>query len=479
LGLRTLIFILTICIIFSGCVEENNGTQSNESAHQESVNITPENLSSTTLSSEEENIPEIEITSFSSIYMHGNSENVLSYLFSWENVPGNESKKLISYLKNDLEMNWVSNAKIIKTDDNNTIRVFTPDNSLELKLADDKNTASITPNNIQLNVKEEDNKFCIYKVEEYYGGVDPEESKLGYNLNERYYAVYGLSIKNSGSNDLDFKLNELHVRDGDHAFNTTTLDPYGFYVGSRIEVLSTLEKENKIENTTLSPGQAINGSVVFQVNSLYNESFLLMYNETPISSTSFEKSIKALRTAERYNYSVAFGILPYYNGGLESFEEPDLIQYPYIYSNWINRSVFEYFNKVDSESALMSSPNDMNFTRIVYALKVIPERNITMLAGKTRFRVVDDTEEELINTSDFYGEEKIAILGNNTYKLYSRENIDISQMNLSNATIVRTSFERYGNMDVGIICFNNQDVIMDDSQNIIVVRSSGAGFHFP
>ena len=473
-----LIFILTICIIFSGCVEENNATQSNESVNLTSVNIKPGTQSSTTLSSEE-NIPEIEVTSFSSIYMHDNSKSVLSYLFSWDNVPGNESKKLSDYLKNDLEIDWVSNAKIIKTDDNNTIRVFTSDNSLELKLADDKNMVSITPNNIQLKVKEKDSKLCIYKVEEYYGGVDPEENKLGYNLNERYYAVYGLSIKNNGSKNLDFKLNKLHVRDGGHIFNTTTLDPYGFYVGSRLEVLSTFEKGNKFENTTLFPGQAINGSVVFQVNSLYNESFLLMYNETPISSASFEKSIKALRTAERYNYSVAFGILPYHNGDLESFEEPDLMQYPYIYSNWINRSVFEYFNKADSESVLRSSPNDLNFTIIVYALKVIPERNITILSGKTRFVVVDDTGEELINPSDFYGDEKIAILGNKNYKLYSRENMDIPQMNLSNATIVRTSFERYGNMDVGIICFNNQDVIMDDSQNITIARSSNLGFHFP
>lgn len=197
--MRTLILILAICIIFSGCVEENNATQSNESVHKE-----PENLSSANLSSEEENIPEIEITSFSSIYMHDNSENVLRYLFSWENVPGDESKNLSKYLKNDLEIDWVNNAKIIKTDDNNTIRVFTPENSLELKLAEDKNAVLITPNNIQLKVKEENGKLCIYKVEEYYGGLDPEERKLGYNLNERYYAVYGLSIKNNGSNDFDF-----------------------------------------------------------------------------------------------------------------------------------------------------------------------------------------------------------------------------------------------------------------------------------
>lgn len=436
----------------------------------------PENQSSAALSSDED-IPEIEITSFSSIYMHDNSENVLSYLFSWDNVPGNESKKLSDYLKNDLEIDWVSNAQIIKTNDNNTIRVFTPNNSLELKLADDKNTVLITPNHIQLKVKEEDSRLCIYKVEEY-GGADPEENKLGYNFNERYYAVYGLSIKNNGSKNLDFKLNELHVRDGDHIFNTTTLDPYGFYVRSKLEVLSTLEKENKIENTTLSPGQTINGSVVFQVNSLYNESFLLMYDETPVSSASFEKSIKALRTAERYNYSVAFGIPPYFNGDLEAFE-PNLIEYPFIYPNWVNRSVFEFFNKVDSDSVLMSSPNDMNFTRIIYALKVVPEKNITMLSGKTRIKVIDDAGEELINTSDSYGDDKIAILRNKTYELYSGESIDIPQTNLSNVTIIRTSFERYGNMDVGIICFNNQDIIMDDSQKITIAISNNLGVHFP
>lgn len=77
--------------------------------------------------------------------MHDNSKNVLSYLFGWDNVPGNESQSLISYLMNDLGIDWASNAQIIKTADNNTIRVFTPSNSLELKLAGDKNTVLITP----------------------------------------------------------------------------------------------------------------------------------------------------------------------------------------------------------------------------------------------------------------------------------------------------------------------------------------------
>jgi len=444
--LRILLLILTIFIIFSGCVEENNLTQSNESAYQGSVNITPDTLSSTTLSSEEENIPEIEVTSFSSIYMHDNSENVLSYLFNWDNVPGNESNNLSKYLKNDLGIDWVSNAQTIKTDDNNTIRVFASNNSLELKLADDKNTVLITPNDIRLKVKEEDGKLCIYRVEEYNGAGYPTESKLGYNLNERYYAAYDLSIKNNGSNDLDFKLNELHVRDGNRTFNTTNLDPYGFYERSHLEVLSSLEEENKIENTTLSPGQTINGSVVFQVNSLYNESFLLMYEEIPVSSASLEKSIEALRVAERFNYSTVFGIPPYSEDTSDFNSEGAPL-----FCSWVNRSVFEFFNKADSENVMKPSPyspDEISWTKIVYALEVKPERNITTLPVKNRgshtysLLVVDDAGEELINTPQI---EKIAFLRNGIYKHYSRNYQDFPQMNLTNHTFVRTSFERtYG-----------------------------------
>ena len=355
-----LIFILTICIIFSGCVEESKVNQSNKSVHQGQVNVTPENLSSKNLSREKK-IPEVEVKSFSSIHMHDNSET-------------------------------------------------------------------------------------------------------GYNIAERCYAVYGLSIKNNGSNNLNFKLNKLHVRDGDYIFNTTNLDTTDFSGRSKLDILSDLEKENIIGNVTLSPGQTINGSVVFQVNSLYNESFLLMYNETSITSTSIGKSIEALRTAERYNYSVAFAIPPYRNINVDSFE-PNLEVYPYIFPNWVNRSIFEFFDRVDSEDVLRSTPNDKHLSIIVYALKVIPERNITILSVKPRFIVVDDTGEELINTSEI---EKISVLRNEAYK-----------MNLSNVTFVRTSFGRFGHLGIGIYCYNNQDVIMDDYQNIILVRRSNIGMHAP
>ncbi len=457
-----LIFILTIFltifIIFSGCVEENNATQSNESEYHDSVNIKQENLSSAALSSEEENLPEIEINSFSSVYMHDNTERVYDYLFSWDNVPGNESQSLISYLKNDMGIDWADNAQIVKTNNNETIRVFTSENSLELTLEDNKSEILTTINSDPLffeskEIKKENGKIGVYRL----------EYKPGYNLTEKYYAVYGLSIKNNGSSNLYFKLSELHVHDGNNIFNTT-IEPESQY-SYRNEIFSDLKKETKIEDATLFPGQIINGFVIFQVNSLYNESFLLMYKGTPITSTSLEKSIKVLRIAESYNYSVFFGIPPYDYGGLNYSFEPDFKEYPYIWPNWVNRSVFEVLNKADSENmAKLSIGNTLSKDieqippiDVVYALKVIPERNVTMIP-KTRSSdyspytlCVDDTGKELINSG--YG--RIIILN--------------SHISFSNATIVKISYQNvYGRNDR--LSFIDQDLILDDKLNIVVAK---------
>jgi hypothetical protein len=303
--------------------------------------------------------------------------------------------------------------------------------------------------------------------------------------------IYDLSIKNNGSKDLDFKLNELHVRDGDHIFNTT-IEPES--QSSLIEVLSDLEKETKLEDTTLSPGQTINGSVVFQVNSLYNKSFLLMYNETPIPSASFEKSIEALSKAERYNYSAIFGIPPYsYNADSDAVYsgsyEPNLKEYPYIWATWVNRGIFEVFNKADSEffnkevSVYMAEPS-VHFipgTEFVYALRVIPERNITLakhviVAEDTgfpvnHFIVVDDTGEELINTSRT---DKIAILKNQTYELHSGENMDIPQMKFSNVNLIKISF--MSNIHLERLSLVNQNIMVDKELNIVAASNKCMNF---
>lgn len=43
------------------------------------------------------------------------------YVFKWGNVPGNDNYKLKSYIKNNFKANWVKNATIIKSEDENNI----------------------------------------------------------------------------------------------------------------------------------------------------------------------------------------------------------------------------------------------------------------------------------------------------------------------------------------------------------------------
>jgi len=188
-----------------------------------------------------------------------------------------------------------------------------------------------------------------------------------------------------------------------------------------LEVLRDLEKENKLQDTILLPGQSLNGTVTFRVNSLYNESFLLMYNTTYVTSASFEKSLESLWTAEHFNYSVALGVPPYCNcnerGGMKGSYEPIFNDDCDAFANWVNRSIFKTFQKSDVERMRNAPPIDIPTTEIVYALRVFPEKNISMFPIKTEFYfasplVLDDTGEEIINTSR--GIAGLAVLSNGT-----------------------------------------------------------------
>jgi hypothetical protein len=177
----TVIILLLLSVLFSGCTGEKNIAPAPESIQKEAVNISSQNL---TRSSIEENIPEIKITSFSSIYLHDNNEDI--YLFSWENVPGNESNGLLNYLKNDLHISWVESAQITKDKENKTIRVFANENSIEIMLYNEivllKRDRGYE--NYNLWVKEENGTHNVYNKK--YGNK--------YDISERYYAVYNLTL---------------------------------------------------------------------------------------------------------------------------------------------------------------------------------------------------------------------------------------------------------------------------------------------
>jgi hypothetical protein len=305
--------------------------------------------------------------------------------------------------------------------------------------------------------------------------IDKDKNEYTYNLSERFYAVYNLSIRNPGSSALDFDLNNLNLRIGDETFNTTTFESFFSY---KLEVLSDNEKANKIEGTTLYPNQTLNGDIVFRINSSYGKSFVLMYNTTPVTSPSFERALEALIKAEQFNYSVALGIPPYSNsserGRMLGSYEPKLEDYPYIWANWMNKSVFEFFKKSDSENLLKSSSDYIPLTEIVYALKVTSRRNITMLPIKTQvlynqfFVVVDEDGNEIINHSHIQG---ISILNDDTYEFHPNSALNIPQKNFSDATVVQISFQGlYGWSMAMRMPYLNQDIILNDKLNISVVR---------
>ncbi|VVB85958.1 Uncharacterised protein [uncultured archaeon] len=58
------------------------------------------------------------------------------YLFDWSNVPGNDNSKLLNFLRYDLEINWTKKAEIKKLDNNN-IRVFSGNDSVDIVLVND------------------------------------------------------------------------------------------------------------------------------------------------------------------------------------------------------------------------------------------------------------------------------------------------------------------------------------------------------
>jgi len=296
--------------------------------------------------------------------------------------------------------------------------------------------------------------------------TDEESREWTYNISERYYAAYNLSITNNGSDAITFKANDLHLRTGGRVFNTTTRKLYN---SSLLDVLADLGKENRIEDTTLSlsPGQTVNGSVVFCVDSLYDRSFLLMYGATPVTSASFEESLEALEAAERFDYSHVFGIPPYCSPRDTDLYKPDPEANPFIWANWVNRSVFEFYKTADFETVQGSPPDDIPVTDIRYAIKVMPERNITVVSGN-RLLVIDDAGEELINKSRSSG---VAIWRNQSYESQPWRAIEIPQMNISDATIVQISFEGVCGWSMAMrLSYNNQDVILDDELNMMLAR---------
>jgi len=89
------------------------------------------------------------------------------YLFRWDKIPGNDNVKLIEFLKQEFEIDWLKTAEIKKIDKDNTIKVTTKINQISLNLNKEQNEVKLTINNdifdkYKLIAKYENNKLKIY-----------------------------------------------------------------------------------------------------------------------------------------------------------------------------------------------------------------------------------------------------------------------------------------------------------------------------
>jgi len=116
------------------------------------------------------------------------------YLFSWDNVPGDDSERLLRYFRNDLNICWVDSAQIHKSNKGHkTIRIFKDENSAEITIhvKEEKATLKISDGRTRnLKVKNENGKLNIYdhkiahKIIDTVGGKEYlcNEDNWGYGL---------------------------------------------------------------------------------------------------------------------------------------------------------------------------------------------------------------------------------------------------------------------------------------------------------
>lgn len=87
------------------------------------------------------------------------------FVFIWEDVPGKDSRKLLSYLKDDHDISWAEHAEIQKSSDGKTISISKDESSIEIKIDESRQKATLKIRDNQtynLNIKKENGKLNIH-----------------------------------------------------------------------------------------------------------------------------------------------------------------------------------------------------------------------------------------------------------------------------------------------------------------------------
>lgn len=95
----------------------------------------------------------------------------VGHLFSWDNVPGDDSEGLLRYLTTEYGIDWTNDAEICKSDNGKIIHISKDGNSVEITIGDwEKATLKISDGRTcDLQANEEDGKLNIHMEGNYAG----------------------------------------------------------------------------------------------------------------------------------------------------------------------------------------------------------------------------------------------------------------------------------------------------------------------
>lgn len=87
-------------------------------------------------------------------------------LFSWSKIPGNDSTKLIEYLKQKFEIEWIASEHISKSEDDKITTVSNGEKSLLLRLNNEKTKVNLMIDEYMVDkftVTAENGELNVYK----------------------------------------------------------------------------------------------------------------------------------------------------------------------------------------------------------------------------------------------------------------------------------------------------------------------------
>ena len=91
-------------------------------------------------------------------------------LFGWDNIPGKDSEKLVSYLREDRDICWVESKNIRKSEEDQSIHISKDENLIKIMIDEKKEKGILEINKTRicdLKVKKENDRINIYEVTNY------------------------------------------------------------------------------------------------------------------------------------------------------------------------------------------------------------------------------------------------------------------------------------------------------------------------